>query len=159
MAIPDLSSIITPKQVAAQLGVNSADISDETIKATGVYDDLYLDLGDWFPLFMDVLNSSDATKEIQTQQIAIRSYGKFFVCYQLLISGPLAFFQKVGDGENADARFNINFDKMKADYLAAMDRAKGIALGVNTPMTPVKPNVQGFGLFGVAPPSNDNVRQ
>lgn len=159
MAVPDLSTIITPEQVSAQLGVNATDISGDTMKASGVYDDLYLDLVTWFPKVMDLINDSSGDIEIGKQQMAIKAYGKFFVCYRLLVSGPLAFFQKFSDGNNDDRRFNIDFEKMKADFEELMAKAKGLVLSVDTPLTPTEDKPTGYAVFGSAPPSFDNVRQ
>lgn len=159
MAVPDLSTIITPEQVSAQLGVNSTDISPETMKTSGVYDDLYLDLVTWFPKVMDLINDSSGDVEIAKQQMAIKAYGKFFVCYRLLMSGPLAFFQKFSDGNNDDRRFNIDFDKMMNKFEGLMAAAKGQVLGIDTPMTPGDEKEAGYAVFGTAAPSFDNVRQ
>lgn len=159
MAIPDLSSIIKPETVIAQLGVNSTDISSDTVKATGAYEELFLDYGDWFPNFMDLINSTDQDQATQRQQIAIKAYGKFFVCRKVILSAPMSFFQKFGDGANDDRRFNVDFDEMKANFEEEMARMKAAALAIDTPQTPVKEQATGYSVFGVAPPSFDNVRQ
>lgn len=159
MAVPDLSTIITPEQVSAQLGVNATDISSDTMKASGVYDDLYLDLVTWFPKVMDLINDSTGDEKVSQQQMAIKAYGKFFVCHRLLMSGPLAFFQKFSDGSNDDRRFNIDFEKMKDDFDDLMAKAKGLVLGIDTPLTPADEKAAGYAVFGTSVPSFDNVRQ
>lgn len=159
MATPDLSTIITPEQVSAQLGVNATDISSDTMKASGVYDDLYLDLVTWFPKIMDLINDSSGNPDIVKQQMAVKAYGKYFVCYHILVSGPLAFFQKFSDGNNDDRRFNIDFDKMMDKFDGLMAKSKGLVLGIDTPMTPSEEKPTGYAVFGTAPPSTDNVRQ
>lgn len=159
MALPDLSSVITPKSVKIQLGVDDTDIKDEKIKDSGLYEELLLDYNSWFPKFLALLNDASGTNDIMMQQIAVKSYGKYFLCYKLALSGRLSFFQKFGDGENADTRFNIDWDSLIEDWQTQMDIAKAQALGIATDMTPDKPSAQGTTLFGVVTPSVDVVRQ
>lgn len=159
MPLPDLSSVITPKMVKIQLGVDDTDIKDEKIKDSGLYDELLLDFSGWFPKVLDLLNDASGTSEIMMQQIAIKSYGKYFLCYKLALSGRLSFFQKFGDGENADTRFNIDWDNLLEDWTKQMDILKSQALGIDTDLTPDKPSAQGTAIFGVSTPATDVVRQ
>ncbi|WHM52710.1 amino acid adenylation protein [Vibrio phage vB_VpaS_1601] len=159
MALPDLSSVITPSMVKTQLGVDNTDITDERIKNSGLYDELLLDYFGWFPKVMDLLNDPSGTQEVTMQQIAIKAYGKYFLCYKLALSGRLSFFQKIGDGENADSRFNINWEEVLDDWKDEMAKAKSTALGIDTPLTPVTETTQGTAIFGISRPGFDNVRQ
>lgn len=159
MALPDLSSVITPGMVKTQLGVDNTDIKDERIKESGLYDELLLDYFNWFPKVMDLLNDNTGTQEIQMQQIAIKAYGKYFLCYKLALSGRLSFFQKIGDGENGDSRFSINWEDLLEDWKEEMAKAKSTALGIQTPLTPAEQLIQGTASFGISRPGFDNVRQ
>lgn len=159
MPLPDLSSVITPKMVKTQLGVDDVDIKDERIKESGLYEELLLDFNGWFPKVMDLLNDSTGSNEIMLQQVAIRSYGKYFLCYKLALSGRLSFFQKLGDGENADSRFNFDWEELLSDWAEQMALMKSQALGIVTPLTPETPSSQGTALFGISSPNTDVVRQ
>lgn len=159
MALPDLSSVITPSMVKTQLGVDNTDIADERIKDSGLYDELLLDYFGWFPKVMDLLNDTTGTPEVQMQQIAVKAYGKYFLCYKLALSGRLSFFQKFGDGENADTRFSINWEQLIEDWREEMAKAKSTALGIDTPLTPDEEVVQGTAVFGISVPSFDNVKR
>lgn len=159
MALPDLSSVITPKMVKIQLGVDDTDIKDTKIKDSGLYDELLLDFSSWFPKVLDLLNDASGTSEIMMQQIAIKSYGKYFLCYKLALSGRLSFFQKIGDGENADSRFNIDWEELLEDWSSQMAILKSQALGITTNLTPAKPSAQGTAIFGVSRPGTDVVRK
>lgn len=158
-ALPDLSALITPRQVKIQLGVDDTDIADDKIKDSGAYEELMLDFYDWFPKFMDLINDATGTPEVQMQQIAVKSYGKFFVCWKVALSGRLSFYQKIGDGENADTRFKIDWDALIDDFLGQMATLKAKALAIDTPMSPAVKEVASFSSFGVVTPGLDNVRQ
>lgn len=159
MALPDLSSVITPSVIKTQLGVDDTDIKDERIKNSGLYEELLLDFYKWFPKVMDLLNDVSGTQEIQMQQIAVKAYGKYFMCYKLALSGSLSFYQKIGDGENADTRYDIDWDQLIKTWEDQMDKAKTAALGIETPLTPATEVVSGAALFSIARPATDNVRQ
>lgn len=159
MPLPDLSSVITPSMVKTQLGVDDTDIKDERIKESGLYDELLLDYNGWFPKVMDLLNDATGTNEIMLQQVAIKSYGKYFLCYKLALSGRLSFFQKFGDGENADSRFSIDWEELLEDWAKQMDLLKSQALGIQTDLTPERPSAQGTAIFGISTPGTDVVRQ
>lgn len=158
-ALPDLSSIITPYQIKIQLGVDDTDIKDEKIKDSGAYDELLLDLSGWFPKFMELLNETTVTTEIQMQQIAIKTYGKYFICLKIALSGPLSFFQKIGDGENADSRFSIDWEDLIDNFEEQLAEAKAKALLIDTPLTPEKATLTGNSIMGVSVPSFDPVTQ
>lgn len=159
MALPDLSSVITPKMVKTQLGVDDTDIKDERIKDSGLYEELLLDYSSWFPKAVDLLNDATGTNEIMMQQIAVKSYGKYFLCYKLALSGRLSFFQKFGDGENADSRFSFDWEELIADWVKQMDLMKSKALGIDTDLTPDTPSAQGTAIFAISTPGTDVVRQ
>lgn len=159
MAIVDLSSLITPSMVKIQLGVDNVDIKDEQIKESGLYEELLLDFYQWFPKVVDLINDTSNDEKVVMQRLAIKYYGKYFLCYKLALSGRLGFFQKLGDGENTDSRFDIDWDEMLANWQEEMDKMKSNALGIDTPMTPVKPEVDGYAVMAISTPAIDVVRQ
>lgn len=89
------------------------------------------------------------------QRIALKGYGKYFLCHKLALSGRLAFFQKVGDGENADSRFSFNWDHAISDWKEQMASMKERCLALDTSYTPEKTAVSSYAGLTISSPSTD----
>lgn len=155
MALIDLSIVVTPAVVRQQLGVDGVDITDEQVKNSGLYEELALDLYDWLPAYASLVNDVSGSDAVDMQRIALKGYGKYFLCHKLALSGRLAFFQKVGDGENADSRFNFNWDHAISDWKEQMASMKERCLSINTSYTPEKVTVSSYAGLAVSPPNTD----
>lgn len=159
--ILNLSAIIPPSVVKLQVGVGNADYTDDQLRDSGFYDELVLDLYTWFPRYAELLNSGSAEENVAMQQLALKSYGKFFLCRRMAMSGRLAFWQNTKDGENDDKRFNLDWSKVIAEWDDEIVKARMLTLGIDTEFTPQEPReeVSGANLLGISRPSVDVVRR
>lgn len=159
--ILNLSAIIPPSVVKLQMGVGKYDITEEQILESGLYDELVLDLYLWFPKYAELLNNISSDTAVTMQQIAVKTYGKLFLCRKLAMTGRLAFWQKDGDGENKNERYTLDWSKVILEWEEEMDRARGTVLGIDTEFTPVeeKQAVSGANVVGVSRPAVDSVRR
>lgn len=155
----DLSIVIDPAVVRRQLGVDDLDITNEQVKESGLYDELLLDLYDWFPNIVSLINDTSGSDAVEMQRIAVKSYGKYYLCHKLALSGRLSFFQKTGDGENADSRFNFSWDKSIADWEKQMASMKERTLSISTAFTPESTTSAGFAGMMISSPATDVVNQ
>lgn len=157
----NLSAVITPVVIRLQLGVDNLDITDEQVVESGLYDELNLDFYGWFPRYGELFNSLETSVEVLMQQVALKTYGKLFMCRKLALSGRLGFAQKVKDGENQDDRFSINWDKAIMSWETEMAEAKNTVLGIDTQYLPEDGQARpvGASILAISSPNTDVVDQ
>lgn len=90
-------------EIRAQLGAGSSELNNEDIANLSVEDELQLDLLTWFPEYSALLADTDAA--VKSQKLAIKIYAKVFCASRVVITAPLRFLQKDGNGDNANSRF------------------------------------------------------
>lgn len=152
----DLTTVITPDKVKDQLGVGDADISDTRLINTGIYDDLQLELYDWFPNYEGLILDVTPDPAIVAQKLAVQVYSKHFLCSRLAQSGDMSFYQSTGDGQNEDSRFSTDFSLLAQRFAVMADEAKAKALGITTQYTPESVS-EVFVVFGISSPDEDVV--
>lgn len=159
--ILNLSAVISPEKVRLQMGINKSEYQDEQLKDSGFYEELVLDLYTWFPKYAGLVNYNGDNEEAAMQQLAVLTYGKFFLCRRLAMSGRLAFWQNSGDGENGDRRYALDWSKVIVEWEEEMVKAKQLALGIKTEFSPEEERaiVAGANILGVSAPGRDVVRR
>lgn len=159
--ILNLAAVIPPERVRLQMGINKSEYQDDQMLSSGFYEELVLDLYTWFPKYAYLVNYSGDNEEASMQQLALSTYGKFFLCRRLAMSGRLAFWQNSGDGENGDRRYALDWSKVIDEWEEEMLKAKQLALGIKTEFSPDEEvaRVTGANILGVSSPGRDVVRR
>lgn len=92
----DIRGLTTSEQIRGVLTVSQADLSDETLAAYGLEDDLAADLEDWLPGWADVVDTAQAR--------LLRLYAKYFCAATVAATAPVFVLTKLTDGSNEGQR-------------------------------------------------------
>lgn len=129
-----IGTYITHDQIRFALGVAETELSDTEIDASGLEQDLQLEVYGWLPAGTDTdaiyadASASDASAAELRLFYAFSNYLRYYSAYLIAVTGVLKFAKKISDKSNDFERNAWSDEKLQAQLLGQANAAKNIFL-------------------------------
>jgi hypothetical protein len=123
-----LSNLVLFSEIRSAAGVSELEISDEQLLASGLEQELDLEMSSWMPVSesWDTVysegNSPTATQLQKHKLYALSLYGKYLSAYLVCQSGTMKFAKSISDSSNKIERFPWDNPSLLADLLAQANK-------------------------------------
>jgi hypothetical protein len=131
-----IGTYTTTAQIRFALGVAEAELSDAEITASGIEQDLTLELVDWLPAGQntDTIYSEGTASAATSAQLqsfySLSNYLRYYAAYLIATTGILKFAKKISDKSNDFERNAWDDEKLQAQLLGRANAAKNQFLEV-----------------------------